>query len=97
MEIEKAIKEIIRTGKITYGTKETKEKIEEGKVEIVIIAKNTPREIKKEIKEKTKEKNILLKTYPGTSLELGETCRRPHLTTTITIEDTGTVNKKEIE
>ncbi|MFW5902431.1 MAG: 50S ribosomal protein L30e [archaeon] len=97
MKIERAIKEIIRTGKITYGTKETKKSIEEGKAEIVIIAENTPRKIKEEIKEKTQEKNIPLKIYPGTSLELGETCRRPHLTTAMTVEDTGTINEKEIE
>ncbi len=97
MKIQQALREIIRTGEIIHGTKETMEQIEQGNAELVVIAENTPREIRKKIEEKTQEEKIPLKIYPGTSKELGETCRRPHLATTITVKDTGNVKKQQIQ
>ncbi len=97
MKIEKALKQIIRTGKITYGTKETLEEIKKGNAKIVIIAQNTPIEIENKIKEEAQKEDTPIRRYRGTSKELGETCKRPHLTTTVAIKDTGSIDKKEIE
>jgi len=97
MKIQQALKEIVRTGEIIHGTKETLEHVEDGNAELVIIAENTPREKRQKIEEKTREKEIPLKIYPGTSKELGETCKRPHLTTTITVKDTGNIKKQQIQ
>lgn len=97
MDIKKAIKETIRTGKIKYGTNQSIKTIENEDAELVIIAKNAPKKIKEKIKEKAKEKNTPTKQFPGTSLELGETSKRPHLISALTITDTGNIDPQEIE
>ncbi len=97
MKINEAMKRIIKTGEITYGEKETLETIENEEAELVMTAQNTPRDIKEKIKKKTQEKNIPTKEYPGTALELGETCKRPHLVSTVAVKNSGNINIQDIE
>jgi len=96
MDITQGLKRIIATGKIEYGTKTTIENIQNGKAKAVILAENTPKEIKEDITNYTKNSNIPIIPFNGTSLNLGEICGKPFLITSIAIINTGDVKIKEL-
>lgn len=96
MKINEALKRIRKTGEMTFGEKETLKSIEQGDSRVVIITENTPREIKDEVEEKAKKKKVPVKVFQGTSLELGELCRRPHVISTLSIESKD-ISAQEIE
>lgn len=97
MKIKDALKRIVKTGELELGTNKTIEAIQENKAKMVITAENTPKEIEEKITRKTEENNIKHMHYPGTSLDLGETCKRPHPVTALAVKDSGKVNIQDIE
>ena len=96
MEITSAIKRVIATGKIEYGTKSTIENIMNGKAKAIILAKNTPKSIKEDIETHAKNAEIPIIIYDGTSLSMGEVCGKPFVITSMTVISTGDVKLKEL-
>lgn len=97
MDITTAIKRILKTGKVEYGSKKAIENILNGKARAIITAENCPKEIKQDIKTYTKQANIPLIEYKGTALELGEICGKPFLVANITIINEGDVDIKKLQ
>ncbi len=95
MKLKKALKTIKRKGKVVYGTEATLKTLKEGRSKLVIVAENTPEKIRERIQEK--KGKTPMKTFHGTSLELGETFKRPHILTTVSVTDLGGVNTQEID
>ncbi len=96
MDITTAIKRILKTGKVEYGSKKAIENTLTGKAKAVIIAENCPKNTKEDLETYTKQASIPLIKYPGTALELGEVCGRPHLIASITIINEGDVDIKKL-
>lgn len=96
MKIRKAIKTMRRKGKITCGTERTLKALKEGNAKLIITAENTPKHIKQKIEQENKGK-IPVKNFKGTSLELGEACKKPHIVTTVNVQDLGGISIQEIE
>ena len=42
VDVEKALKNTVKKGKVTVGTKQTKQCINDGKAKLVVISKNCP-------------------------------------------------------
>ena len=91
-----SIKRILKTGKVEYGTKKAIENTLTGKAKAIIIAENCPKDAKNDLQAYAKQANIPLIKYPGTAIELGEVCGRPHLIASITILNEGDVDIKKI-
>ena len=96
MELTQALKRIMATGKIQYGTNSTIENIKNGKAKAVVIAKNTPKDIKEDIQNYAKNANIPVITSNETSLNLGEICGKPFLITALAVINPGDVKIKEL-
>ena len=96
MDITTAIKRILKTGKVEYGSKKAIENTLNGKAKAIIIAKNCPKETKQDILTYAKQANIPLIEYKGTALELGEVCGKPFLVASITILNEGDVDISKI-
>ncbi len=89
IQVDKAIRIAVKTGKVTIGSKKTIEDIKKGKPKMVIIASNCPDRIKSEIQYYTKLSNIPLLVFAGNSWELGSVCERLHMVAALAIHDPG--------
>ena len=96
MDITTAIKRILKTGKVEYGSKKAIENTLNGTAKAIITAKNCPKETKQDIQEYTKQAKIPLIEYKGTALDLGEVCGKPFLIAALTVLNEGDINIKEI-
>ena len=91
MEIITAIKRIIETGKVEFGSASTVKNIINDKAKIVIIASNCPKKEKESIEKYAKIGEIPVIQYPGTALQLGEVCGKPFLVASLSVIDAGNV------
>lgn len=96
MELVQAIKRIIATGKMEIGTNKTIDSIREGKAKAVIIAENTPRDIKQDIVQYAKLEEIPVVVFNNTSLILGEICGKPFVITAIAVTNPGDIKIKQL-
>lgn len=85
MDIEKALKNTIKSGKVFLGTNRTLKAIKNNQAKLVIIASNCPEEIEGEIK----RANVHLYKYKGSNLELGTVCGKPFPVSTLAVIDDG--------
>ncbi len=72
------LNEILRKKKTIYGYRNVKKKMLKGNVEMIIIAKNCPLNIKRDILNLCDKFNIKHEEFDGTTMELGTACGRPH-------------------
>lgn len=94
MELSVAVKRILESGKVEFGSRKTVENLANGGAKLVIISSNCPD--KKKIEENSKIAEIPLLNSKMTSLQLGEMCGKPFLVSSICVLDAGAVNIKEI-
>jgi len=96
MDVNSAIKRILKTGKVVYGLNQSLKKIANKKVKLMIISKNIPKELKDKIEYYCKISGTKIFTYPGSSLELGEVCGKPFLVSSLAVLDEGDVDITEL-
>lgn len=88
-EINRSLAIAVKTGKILFGSNVTIKNAMSGKVRLVIIASNCPRDKREKIEYYCKLSNIPLIVYPGSSLDLGSACGKPFLISALAIRDPG--------
>ena len=71
------IKRIVETGEVRIGSRSVGKVISGGKPKLVILSSNCPKQIMEPITRNAKATNLPIYAYGGTSLELGEACRKP--------------------
>ncbi len=96
LSIEKELKNLIRTGKYVIGTKQTLKLLMHGKLKLVVMAKNTPPEIKARVKYYSNLSKTPIIEYEGTSLELGSALGKPFPASMIGVLDEGSSKILEI-
>lgn len=84
--IIKLVKESLKSGKAILGYRESIKFLKLNKPKFVIIAENTPKEMKDDIYYVVDDKNKI-KIFNGTSIELGTLCGKPFPVTTIVIKE----------
>ncbi|PTD93428.1 50S ribosomal protein L30e [archaeon SCG-AAA382B04] len=89
MDFEKAIEDAIKTGKVKIGSKETIKSIENEESQLVILAKNCPRQINLEINEKAQENGIKIIETKYNNYQLGKISGRPHSIAAMSINEPG--------
>lgn len=97
MEINAALKRIVETGKIDFGSEKTVKNILAGKAKLVIIASNCPKKIKDDLENYVKIENVPLVKYPGTALQLGEVCGKPFVIAALSVTDMGSVQLGDLK
>jgi len=90
VDIEKTLKNTAKKGKVTVGTKQTKQCINDGKAKLVVISKNCPYSI--EISKLANKKKIPVYNSSSNSIDLGYTCGKSFAVSVFAVIDDGGSN-----
>ncbi len=90
VDIEKELRNTVKKGKITVGTKQTKQCINDDKAKIVVISKNCPYSI--EISTLANKKNIPIYNSNSNSIDLGYICGKSYAVSVFAVIDDGGTN-----
>ena len=87
MKLTEEIKNAIKSEKAILGYRRSIRFIKTNKPKLVVIAENTPLEIRKEIEHNAKIGGIKVKIFKGGSKELGVICGKPFPISTLVIRE----------
>lgn len=90
VDVEKALRNTVKKGKIKVGTKQTKQCINDGKAKLIVISKNCPYSI--EISNLANKKNITIYNSNSNSIDLGYTCGKSFAVSVFAVIDDGGTN-----
>lgn len=87
IDLEREIGRAVETGNVVMGFRRTVKELKKGKVRLVIMASNSPEELKNRMRQITEYVE-----FPGSNKDLGIVCRKPFSISTIGVIDPGTSN-----
>ncbi len=87
MDIQRALRTVVSTGKVHLGAHQTLKAIEAGKAKLVIFASNTPE--REALATAAKTKKVPTHEYPGMGTELGPACGKPFAVAVLAVLDAG--------
>jgi len=96
MDVESALRRILKTGKTEFGSKKALGYVEQGKAKAVVVASNCPKGIKDDILHYAKLSETPVVNFEGTAMQLGEVCGKPFLISVLTVLDSGSVKIDEM-
>ena len=96
MDVDRGIRVAVDTGNVTLGSDKSIQELKLGKGKLVIIADNSPEDIKEDVMYYSKLSDISVYEYNGTSVELGSVCGKPFSVATLIIKDPGDSNILEV-
>ena len=86
IDIGRALKSAISTGKVEFGVDQTTKAVKDGKAQMVIRARNCPSaELKGDI-------GVKVHVYDGNNMEHGALCGKPFSVSALVIIDKGSSN-----
>jgi len=85
VDIEKALRRALKTGKVYLGSKRTIKALKSGEAKLVVMASNCPTDVRQEIEKYGKP----IVTFNGTNMELGAICGKPFSVAALAIVDAG--------
>ena len=86
IDIGRALKSAISTGKVEFGADQTTKAVKDGKAQMVVLARNCPSaELKGDI-------GVKVHVYDGNNMELGALCGKPFSVSALVIIDKGSSN-----
>ncbi len=88
VDLGKALRKALRTGKVYLGSKRTIKALRKGEAKMVVVAMNCPKDIREKIEKVNKEKVPVL-VYEGTNMELGAICGKPFSVAALAIIEAG--------
>ena len=89
MNLNQSIRIAYQTGKVYLGSTSGMKVLSRGKALAVIIASNSPTEIRKTVESRCAETKTPLITYPGSGYDLGSAVGKPHMVNLLTVEKEG--------
>ena len=90
MDLERALKIAISTGKVRLGEKTTIKSVKLGKAKLVILANNCKKSSREDVLYYLKfSPETKLYEFNGTNFELGALCGKPFSVSMLAIEDPG--------
>jgi len=89
VSFESELKMLLKTGKVEFGSKKAIKAAKLWKAKMIILAKNAPPEVRKDIEYYAELSNIPVYIYDGTGVELGTLCGKPFIISAITVLDPG--------
>ncbi len=82
-DINKVIKNVMTTGKVVIGAKQTIDAVKNGKAQVVVLSSNCLPETVNEMK------GIPVINYPGNGVDLGVACGKPFAIATLAVLEPG--------
>ncbi len=86
IDIGKALKAAISTGKVDFGTAQAEKAVRNGTAQLVIVSENCPSTFL------TQNKDVKVRVYKGNNMELGAVCGVPYSVAALVVIDKGTSN-----
>ncbi|MFA6804723.1 MAG: 50S ribosomal protein L30e [Candidatus Methanomethylophilaceae archaeon] len=86
IDISKALKAAITTGKVEFGVDQTEKALKAGKAQMIVLARNCPSETLKT------QTDVKVHIYEGNNMELGALCGKPFSVAALAVIDKGTSN-----
>jgi large subunit ribosomal protein L30e len=94
MDINKALRSAVSTGKVYFGINEAKKAMNAGEAKLVIISSNCPKSF---IDNLSKQKKVSSYNFKGSNIELGSTCGKPFPISVLTIIKPGKSNIMQLK
>ncbi len=85
IDLNRALRSLIKTGEVIIGANRTIDAAKNGKVQLIILASNSPREVRMKIE----ESKAPVLNYAGTGVDLGLACGKPYIISTMAIINPG--------
>ncbi len=85
VNVEKALRKAMKTGKVFLGSKRTIKALKSGEAKLVIVAENCPEEVRLKIK----NFDVPVVEFNGNNMELGAICGKPFSVAALAIADAG--------
>ncbi len=89
VEVERALRKAIKTGKVYLGSKRTLKALRNNEAKMVVIANNCPKKILEEIEKQVEKQNIRMLKVDKNNMELGAMCGKPFSVAALAIIDEG--------
>jgi large subunit ribosomal protein L30e len=89
MDINKALRTTVTTGKVYFGIREARKALKAGSAKLVIFSSNCPQ---KYIDDVFKFKKVSTYNFKGTNTDLGSTCGKPFPISVLTVIKPGKSN-----
>lgn len=96
LEIDRAILNAVRTGRVTLGAKRTLTMAMGKRAKLIIIAYNCPIEVRRAIEENAKMAGIPVYAYRGSSLDLGRATGKRFPVSALAVREPGDSNILEL-
>lgn len=96
MDVNKAIRMAVETGKTEFGARTSLKAALKGKPKLLIIAENCPKETREGAERYAKLSNVPFYVYKGSSLELGSICGKPFSVSILSIFEEGNSNVMDL-
>lgn len=87
IDISKALKAAITTGKVEFGVDQTEKAVKAGKAQMIILANNCPSAVLT-----SADLGVKVHVYDGNNMELGALCGKPFSVSALAVIDKGTSN-----
>ena len=84
VDISKALKAAISTGKVEFGVDQTEKAVKAGKAQMIVLSSNCPSAAL------VNNKDVKIHIYSGNNMELGALCGKPFSVSALAIIDKGT-------
>jgi large subunit ribosomal protein L30e len=86
MDFNTSLLRALKTGSVVLGPAMTEKCVNEGTARMIVVARNCPTSIRTKI---SRDKNAFIHTFEGSSLALGNVCRKPFSVSTLAIINPG--------
>jgi large subunit ribosomal protein L30e len=86
MDFNASLRRAMKTGMVLLGQNSTRQCIQEGKAQMVVIAENCPEDYKQHL---SIVENVFIYTFDGSSVALGKACGKPFMVSALAIVNPG--------
>src|SRR5271157_3467565 len=88
-DVQKAIRMVVNTGKVEFGTRSGKSLAAHGGAKLILVAGNCPKILKDEIVQLCTKAGVPIKEMTFSSIELGSICGKPFPVLMLSVLETG--------
>lgn len=89
IDFENELKIALKTGKVELGTRSTLHSARTGRAKLIVIAKDAPESVSKDIAYYARLSGTATYVYPGTAWNLAGACGRPHIVVSLSVLEPG--------
>ncbi|MEM2099270.1 MAG: 50S ribosomal protein L30e [Candidatus Bathyarchaeia archaeon] len=89
IDVNLAIATAVKTGKVSFGVNSALQNAKVGKVKMIVLAANCPKDIKEQIEYNCKISGVPVLMFKGSSMDLAAVCNKPFVVSALSIRETG--------